>query len=178
MYKFPNVNFSKYYNGLTGDVLAVPKLDNHFVLLKRYENLVSNAQKILSTYQEAIDRSLSAKVLVLSENETLDEVISAAKEELPVDQLTVIKGSPDPFFVEFLRSDVTKGDGLKYICEMLNIPLSKVVAFGDGDNDSEMLQYAGLGCAMKNAKDLAKESANIILEVRNVFIIISLNCCY
>lgn len=133
--------------------------------MKRYASLVENEQVIIEDYEEAISASPAAKILIMT-NEA-DKLIAAANKELDTARYTIIKGSPHPFFVEFLHSDVTKGDGVKLICQDMGIDLRQVAAFGDGDNDKEMLQYAGLGCAMGNAKDPAKRDANIVLEWTN-----------
>ena len=85
--------------------------------------------------------------------------------------LYFILGSPDPFFVEFLRNDVSKGNALQKLCENMNINLNEIVAFGDGDNDKEMLQLAGLGVAMKNGKPAAKEAADVVMDVRVLIVI-------
>ena len=42
-----------------------------------------------------------------------------------------------------------------------------MVAFGDGDNDVEFLEYAGLGVAMKNAGRRAQEAADDVTELTN-----------
>ena len=47
---------------------------------------------------------------------------------------------------------MNKGEGVKKLCKELDVPLSRVVAFGDGDNDVENLQNVGMGIAMKNAR--------------------------
>eukprot|EP01039_Chlorochromonas_danica_P009392 gene9392-10372_t len=155
----------QYYNGESGEVYAVPKTDVHVNLLGRYERLVDNKQLVLDSYDRALETCDSAKVLVMTED--ADHLIHLAKEKLDCSEFTVIRGSPDPFFVEFLRADVTKGAGLALLCDHLGVRMEDVVAFGDGDNDKEMLLSAGLGCAMKNAKSAAKEAANVILEWTN-----------
>jgi hydroxymethylpyrimidine pyrophosphatase-like HAD family hydrolase len=61
---------------------------------------------------------------------------------------------------------VSKGSSLQRLCsEHLNVELKNVAAFGDGDNDKEMLECAGIGFAMKNAGEMAKNSANVVIEV-------------
>ena len=40
----------------------------------------------------------------------------------------------------------------------------EVIAFGDGENDIEMLEAAGTGIAMGNAKDAVKERADLICK--------------
>ena len=42
-----------------------------------------------------------------------------------------------------------------------------IIAFGDGHNDIEMLEFAGLGVAMKNAHEELIEVADIVLEHTN-----------
>eukprot|EP01031_Cornospumella_fuschlensis_P032570 gene32570-39382_t len=155
----------QYYNGRTGEVYAVPRNETHIDLLKRYEDLVDNAQTVIDSYDSAFSICQSAKVLLMTED--ADHLIAAAHEELDAREFTIIRGSPHPFFVEFLRPDVTKGSGLKLLCEHIGVDMKEVVAFGDGDNDREMLQLAGLGVAMKNAKQAAKEVADSVIEWTN-----------
>ena len=38
------------------------------------------------------------------------------------------------------------------------------MAFGDGENDKEMLEYAGIGVAMGNAKDSVKAVADYVTD--------------
>ena len=120
-------------------------------------------QILIDSYEEAISRSLAAKIVILTND--ADALIAAAREHFTENEFSLVRGSPEPFFVEFLRPDVCKGTGLKLICEHLGIDACNVAAFGDGDNDKEMLKYAGVGVAMNNAKDAAKEAANVVLEV-------------
>lgn len=46
--------------------------------------------------------------------------------------------------------------------EHFNIPIEESVAFGDGDNDIEMIRHCGVGVAMGNASDRVKESADLV----------------
>ena len=38
------------------------------------------------------------------------------------------------------------------------------MAFGDGENDIEMLKFAGIGVAMGNAKEKTKEAADYVTD--------------
>lgn len=51
--------------------------------------------------------------------------------------------------------------------EALGVPLEEVVAFGDGNNDVEMLRMVGLGVAMCNGTEVAKNSAKRITAYPN-----------
>ncbi len=61
---------------------------------------------------------------------------------------------------DVMARGANKGTALTQLCESLDIPLSQVVAFGDNENDLEMLQTAGFGIAMENAEDFVKEVAD------------------
>src|SRR5699024_5575158 len=49
---------------------------------------------------------------------------------------------------------------LKRVAEAFHIPKNRIIAFGDGPNDLEMNEYAGVGVAMENAIDELKSLAS------------------
>ncbi|AOM83397.1 Cof-type HAD-IIB family hydrolase [Salisediminibacterium beveridgei] len=61
--------------------------------------------------------------------------------------------------LEMVRSDVHKAFGLKKIANYFAIDQEQVIAFGDEDNDLEMIEYAGTGVAMGNGIDELKSIA-------------------
>jgi Cof subfamily protein (haloacid dehalogenase superfamily) len=54
-----------------------------------------------------------------------------------------------PYLLEIGNPDVTKGSGLAFVAERLALPLDRFVAFGDGENDVELLEAAGFGVAVE-----------------------------
>ena len=65
--------------------------------------------------------------------------------------------------------DGDKGDGLRVAAERLGIPLAGVAAFGDSDNDIEMLKSAGYSYAMTEAAGEVKACAGYeCADVRDV----------
>jgi hypothetical protein len=66
--------------------------------------------------------------------------------------------------VEIIKYGVNKSVGLQKIASYYNIPQERIIAFGDEDNDLEMLQYAGLGVAMGNAIPEVKAAANYVTK--------------
>lgn len=54
-------------------------------------------------------------------------------------------------YLEVLHSESNKGNALQHLCEYYEIPMKNTLAFGDEDNDLEMLEMAGIGVAMGNA---------------------------
>ena len=56
-------------------------------------------------------------------------------------------------YLEILHANSNKGNALEHLCDYYKIPLANTLAFGDEDNDIEMLQIAGVSVAMANAKE-------------------------
>lgn len=62
--------------------------------------------------------------------------------------------------IEIVRKGMNKAVGLKKIAQYYHIPQERVIAFGDEDNDFEMIEYAGVGVAMENGIAELKSLAN------------------
>ena len=75
-------------------------------------------------------------------------------------QMTVT--SAYPYNLEVNVPEATKGIGLLKLAELLGLQREQVIAFGDGENDISMLQYAGIGVAMGNATPACKAAADFI----------------
>jgi Cof subfamily protein (haloacid dehalogenase superfamily) len=56
-----------------------------------------------------------------------------------------------PHFLEFAHPSVSKGAGLEFVAERLGFGRGETVACGDGENDRELLDWAGFGVAVANA---------------------------
>jgi hypothetical protein len=67
-----------------------------------------------------------------------------------------------PFFLEFASPQVTKAAGLQFLAEHLGFSRERTVAFGDGENDIELVDWAGYGVAVENADDRVKEVADLV----------------
>jgi Cof subfamily protein (haloacid dehalogenase superfamily) len=68
-----------------------------------------------------------------------------------------------PEILDMTPQGATKGAGLKNLCEKLKIPLSAVIAFGDGNNDIDFLTEAGLGVSLANGMTQAKACADLVV---------------
>jgi hydroxymethylpyrimidine pyrophosphatase-like HAD family hydrolase len=58
-----------------------------------------------------------------------------------------------PYFLELAHPDVTKATGLDFLVDRLGLDRERTVAFGDGENDVELLEWAGFGVAVANAHE-------------------------
>ena len=69
--------------------------------------------------------------------------------------------------LEVTDKDVSKGNGLKYLCNKLNVSAEDVIAIGDNENDISMIEYAGLGVAMGNAVEKTKSISDLITSTND-----------
>jgi Cof subfamily protein (haloacid dehalogenase superfamily) len=67
-----------------------------------------------------------------------------------------------PFFLEFAGPTVTKASGLEFVAERLGFSREATVAFGDGENDVELLDWAGYGVAVANAHARVRAIADFV----------------
>lgn len=86
------------------------------------------------------------------------EVIGSLKEKLPHCKITYWNSNA----VDVIAKDGGKMNG---ICQMLryyHLTREEIIAFGDGENDRDMLSYAGIGVAMGNAGHSLKQNADYV----------------
>jgi len=90
------------------------------------------------------------------------EVRAFLMEELPkrFENLCVSSSVADN--VEINQHHANKGEALLALAEHLGVSRGQTIAFGDGLNDLSMLREAGIGVAMANACEEAKEIADWI----------------
>lgn len=64
------------------------------------------------------------------------------------------------YFTDVIHHDCSKAVGLESLCRHFGIRQEETIAFGDGANDIEMLEWCGIGIAMGNASDTVKAHAD------------------
>ena len=65
--------------------------------------------------------------------------------------------------LEISHRDAGKESGAKFLLEYLGLTREELAAFGDGDNDSGLLKYAGIGFAVANASPECRDAADEIV---------------
>jgi Cof subfamily protein (haloacid dehalogenase superfamily) len=108
-------------------------------------------------------REPPTKLVAVGDPDALDELEAALKPRL-AGKLFVSKSLPH--FLEFAHPDVNKGAGLTFIAERLGFTASETVACGDGENDRELLDWAGFGVAVANAhRDILARAQLVVPSV-------------
>jgi len=99
------------------------------------------------------------KVLVIADEEQLDAL---ARELMPVvgDRLNITKSKPH--FLEFSHREASKGQALAKVAGLFGIRREEVMAVGDSYNDLDMVEYAGIGVVMGNARPEIKAHADYV----------------
>ena len=64
--------------------------------------------------------------------------------------------------VEISHKDSGKAAALAWLCSKLGIKSEEVIAFGNEENDREMLSWAGIGAAVSNSTESLLKDADVI----------------
>lgn len=67
-----------------------------------------------------------------------------------------------PAFIDLIPKSLSKAEGIAKVIDHYGITREETMAFGDGGNDIEMLEYAGVGIAMDNASDIVKSYSDYV----------------
>lgn len=65
-----------------------------------------------------------------------------------------------PRLIEISHRNSGKHRGLMFLTELLGISQEETAAFGNADNDADMLKWAGIGVAVANGSDACKAAAD------------------
>jgi Cof subfamily protein (haloacid dehalogenase superfamily) len=97
------------------------------------------------------------KLVTIGDPEALDELEIRLRERF-ADRLFIAKSLP--YFLEIAARGVTKGAGMEFVAQRLGFTAAETIAFGDGENDVELLEWAGHAVAVANAHPRALAAAD------------------
>ena len=98
-----------------------------------------------------------ARMNFMGEEKVIDQFYDKVKDELEKDYMVIRN---ETYSLEVHKKSSGKANSLKRLCQYLDIDLDKVLYFGDGANDKQSLELAGLGIAMGNAEKKSKKAAD------------------
>ena len=67
-------------------------------------------------------------------------------------------------FVEFVEMGVDKGEGLRRLAGMLDVPMAETIGVGDSANDLAMIRAAGLGVGVANVTPDVRPYCDVVLD--------------
>lgn len=131
-----------------------------YALSQDFLEMFSRRMTVVDDMLKALDRGVPEKFNLFWQPETAGE-----KASLMAD----LEATGPLFFagalgsnLEFNAAGVSKGKALAGLCARLGYAPSQVMAFGDADNDLEMLSWAGWSFAMENGSDAVKAAASYL----------------
>lgn len=150
-------------------VYAIDKPDLKF-FSERYSKLTGAQYKYVPSYED-LKHTQPAKCIIVTEDNTLcDNLMVEAAAHFP--DLAVIKSNCHShdmaqWYVEFLQKGVDKGTALQKWCESVNLTPNEIVAFGDAENDANMIKVARFGFCMAQGVQSVKDIAHGVTEFSN-----------
>jgi Cof subfamily protein (haloacid dehalogenase superfamily) len=99
------------------------------------------------------------KLVAIGEPEVLDGLETDMKARFD-GRLYIAKSLP--YFLEFASPEVTKASGLAFLADHLGFEAAQTVAFGDGENDVELLEWTGYAVAVANAHERVLAAADFV----------------
>ena len=99
------------------------------------------------------------KLVVIEDPDVLDGLEARLKERFR-GRLYISKSLP--YFLELANPAVTKASGLGFLADRLGFTAVETIAFGDGENDVELLAWAGYAVAVANAHDRVLAVADFV----------------
>ncbi|ACL76549.1 Cof-type HAD-IIB family hydrolase [Ruminiclostridium cellulolyticum] len=155
---------SIYFHVYAGETMLTERLD--YNSLKYYErNKALHAKDRVEidivTDMEKRLKELDGKVLKLVAVSDDSELLATVRKKLSIVETVDVTSSNYNNF-EVVNKGVNKGKALERLSNMLKIPYREIIAIGDNENDIPMFDFAGLGVAMGNGEDCAKEAADYI----------------
>ncbi len=134
----------EHVNLYVDDELYVSKVDEEALAYARHGRLQPQAVGDLVAWLD----EPTTKIVIVGESERMDRLETSLRATFD-GRLFIAKSLPT--FLEVAEPGVSKGSGLHWVCEHLGIDPADVVAFGDGQNDLELLEEAGAGGAVEDA---------------------------
>ncbi len=104
------------------------------------------------------------KISIIRWDGSLDSIEASLRKSF-AEKLSILQSRP--YFLEITEQSATKGQALQWLAEKEGIKPEEIIAFGDGHNDMDMLEYAGLGVAVANARPELLEAADLVTSSNN-----------
>lgn len=159
--KYKRITFECFINGTAyadkayiNDPLIVGDNVRSVEYIRKTRHQVDNIVEFISNNKENLD----CMNIIFGDQDIRKDII----EEISSKTSDVYITSASPVMLEFSYKDCGKAAGLRFLSDYLGIDRDLIVAFGDADNDIDMIRFAGAGIALSNACQALKDEADYI----------------
>jgi Cof subfamily protein (haloacid dehalogenase superfamily) len=125
---------------------------------RTYANFQKLTIHAVGALRDWLDRP-PTKLVVVGDPVELDELEQRLKQRF-ARRLYISKSLP--YFLELASPNITKASGLRFVADHVGFAVERTVAFGDGENDVELLEAAGYAVAVANAHDRVLAVADFV----------------
>ena len=127
--------------------------------MKATRNMVDNIEQFINEHIEEVD----CMDIITKDNQLKKTLMEMLKSNVNGIYVT----SSIEQLIEISNAQAGKHSGVKFIMKLLGLQQEEIAAFGDGDNDIDMLKFVGTGIAVENASVHCKEAADMITKHHN-----------
>ena len=117
--------------------------------LELYHKRTSAPVEIKADFYTAMKGIAPTKLIIVNDPVVIDRLLPQMRDRFE-GRLTVTKSNVE--YLELLPLGADKGVALAYVAKRYGVLPAETIAFGDSWNDLPMLEWAGLGIAVGNAK--------------------------
>ncbi len=139
------------------DIYLIEKRDDILGLLHYF----NGAKLHVGPFKETLKNPPNGCIIVAHKHQG-QAVENYIKKHFPNKILARNWGDENRYIMELYTPKTNKGEAIKYVSELLGFNRDQIIAFGDGANDVEMLEYAHIGVAVKNGHPDALKAADIV----------------
>ncbi len=132
-----------------------------FGISETYVPYIRNTRTAVDDFPAFVEKhadELDGLDLQINDPVLLEDIRVRAANEVPDVYITASVSNR----IEFSDRDAGKAAGIRFLCGYLGIDPAETAAFGDADNDIDMIRQAGIGIAVSNATRSCKEAADKI----------------
>lgn len=145
------------------DVLVEPRCDDEAV--RRYCSLIQMSHRVISDVHTDLKES-PVKCLAIDFNEQT-KLLELQRWIRDAMSQEVDCFFSCPYYLEIVPRGMSKGEAVRMLCRIMNVPIENTVAVGDASNDISMIKAAGVGVAMANATEEVRVAADTITQQDN-----------
>ena len=135
--------------------------DDYFYQL--FRNVISDKGSHLTDLKAVLESDTKIyKMIIKNKDENKIKNLKYELEKLNIANTQYVFSGP--FILEVLPQNANKARAIDSYCNYMQIDRSQVMAFGDYDNDMDMIKTAGTGIAMGNATEQCKAIADFVTK--------------
>jgi len=162
VYALSILNFlrkEKIHRQIYVDDLLYVEEENEFS--RAYSQQAEIEYKVVQNLDEVAKSGCIFKILAI---ETADKIDLTKAKAVKVIQKNADIFTSSKIYLEFVKKGVNKRSAVEFVSKKLNFSFKDTISFGDGENDSELLEKSGISFAMVPGNEKLRKVATYITD--------------